>query len=103
MVEHPVPDYKEPGNDHKGEQSSSEECSGDDEFVVYFRLSTPSTYRHIPDLTRFFNSHELQVIRINGFNPIGSVKAGLFIIKTFYFMICPIFWGISKIIPEKPK
>jgi hypothetical protein len=41
-------------------------------------------------------------MRINGFNPIGSVKAGLFLVKSVDFTIYPIIWGISKIIPECP-
>jgi hypothetical protein len=50
----------------------------------------------------FFDPHGLQVIRKNGFNPIGSVKAGLFLSKTAHFTIDPIFEGISKILPQKP-
>ena len=46
--------------------------------------------------------HWLQALRKNGFNPIGSVKAGLFRIKTVHFTIDLIFGGISKILPEKP-
>ena len=46
--------------------------------------------------------HWLQALRKNGFNPIGSVKAGLFRIKIVYFTIDPLFWGILKIIAEKP-
>jgi len=45
----------------------------------------------------------LQVIGKNGFNPIGSVKAGFILIKTSHFTIDPIFWGISEIIAEKPR
>ena len=51
----------------------------------------------------FIHPRWLQAIRKNGFNPIGSVKAGLFRIKTVHFTIDPIFEGISKILPEKPQ
>jgi hypothetical protein len=47
--------------------------------------------------------HWLQAIRKNGFNPIGSVKAGLFLFKIVHFTIDLIFGGISKILPEKPQ
>jgi hypothetical protein len=100
--DYPVPDNAHPGYDYTGEQSCAEERSGDDKFVVCFILSIPSTHRHIPDLTRFFNLRELQVIRINGSNPIGSVKAGLFLVKAVDFTIYPIIWEISKIILEYP-
>ena len=58
----------------------------DDQGVVSFIFSTP---------------HELQVIRKIRSNPIGSVKAGFFLTKTFHFTIDPIFEGIFKIISEK--
>ncbi len=35
MVGHPVPHYEESGDDHEGEQSCAEECTGDDEFVFH--------------------------------------------------------------------
>ena len=35
MIEDPVPHNEEPGDDHVGEHSCSEECTGDDEFVVH--------------------------------------------------------------------
>ena len=49
----------------------------------------------------FVHPHWLQAIRKNGFNPIGSVKAGFILSKIIYFTIDLIFEGISKIIPEK--
>ena len=40
VVEHPVPDDHEAGDDHKGEQPGAEECPDNDEFVVHrYRLS----------------------------------------------------------------
>ncbi|MDP3395383.1 MAG: hypothetical protein Q8S57_01755 [Methanoregula sp.] len=44
---------------------------------------------------------QVKVIGKNGFNPIGSVKAGFFRTKIVCFTIDLIFEGISKIIPEK--
>jgi len=35
VIEHPVPDYQQAGDDHVGEQSRPEERSGDDESVVH--------------------------------------------------------------------
>ena len=36
MVEDPVPDHEEPGDDRVGEQSRPEKGPGEDEFVVHF-------------------------------------------------------------------
>ena len=49
VIEHPVPDYEETGNDHVGEQSCTEECCGDDDLVVhlhhlYASAVTPSAH-----------------------------------------------------------
>jgi len=41
VIEHPVPHKEEPGDDHVGEQAGTEECSGDDEFIVHVH--------HLPD------------------------------------------------------
>jgi len=35
VVEHPVPDDHETGDDHEGEQACAEECPDNDEFVVH--------------------------------------------------------------------
>jgi len=51
----------------------------------------------------FIHPRWLQAIRKNGFNPIGSVKAGFILLKISHFTIDPIFEGISKIIVEKPQ
>ena len=49
----------------------------------------------------FSHPRQVKVMRKNGFNPIGFVKAGLFLTKIFDFTHCPRFWGIFKIMPEK--
>jgi len=50
----------------------------------------------------FIHPHWLQAIRKNGFNPIGSVKAGFILLKISHLTIDLTFVGISKILAEKP-
>jgi hypothetical protein len=42
VIEDPVPHNKEPGDDHVGEQSTSEECRRDEDLVVHRHSHHPS-------------------------------------------------------------
>ena len=59
VIEDPVPHDEETGNDHVGEQSCTEECSGDDKFVVHLHhpyASSGTESAHVSTLTRIPSS-----------------------------------------------
>jgi len=65
--------------------------------TVFFRKVFPGTIPYWP----VFLPRGLQVIGKNGFDPIGSVKAGFSLAKTFRFGFCQVLAGIIKNHPEK--